>query len=634
MQRSWDSFLFSAGCLFRFRIVSGFLPVFLAVASLHAQDLSVRYLPEGNGLPIALVADGDTTPSREEGTDFGTVDIDDTVPLMHTFRVSLSKTAKAGLSIHSITAGTASTPAALTPFRSNSDLFPMSLNPGEFAEFPLIFPQSVSQGLYIRTVHLRDKTGVSLYRFQIQVRVVNAALVEVLGRGVKSSYVTILNGDDSPFPGDSTDFGRSPVGGSSRGFFRIQNNGSQSLTASVNSSQNSFAAGGVDMPVTPADPNYDGFYIDFQPTERGPQTSEIEVQSNDPVTPSYTFSVKGVGVAGQAEIRGQNDSVIVAGDKAPESADGTDFGKRKPGQGRNRSFTIYNLASTVEGEPASWTDLTISNIAVVAKGNVADMFSITTGISSLPVTIPAGGSHSFTLRFAPTELGDFNGTLRLTSDDPDLNRGHYSFSIKGRGEAGQLQVSSPDTEIANGDNSPSDAENTRFGSAVAGTERSQTLTLENVGNGTLNLTDAAVSSAAFRLQNFTGSLAPGESQTATLYFEAPIAGTFNGTLSIDSNDPDDDPFSFAVQGIAQAPAGGDFEITKLDMESGTAKIYFDSRKGLQYRVYVITDLTTTPLQRTLLNTVSPKIGNNGTQYLELPPPPANSSMVIYQVEEF
>ena len=57
------------------------------------------------------------------------------------------------------------------------------------------------------------------------------------------------------------------------------------------------------------------------------------------------------------------------------------------------------------------------------------------------------------------------------------------------------------------------------------------------------------------------ALAPGASTTFTIGFDAAAAGTFGGTISLATNDADEDPFDFALSATAFVPTP---EVAVLD----------------------------------------------------------------------
>ncbi|MCA9043407.1 MAG: choice-of-anchor D domain-containing protein [Planctomycetaceae bacterium] len=90
-----------------------------------------------------------------------------------------------------------------------------------------------------------------------------------------------------------------------------------------------------------------------------------------------------------------------------------------------------------------------------------------------------------------------------------------------------------------------------FSPVIEGGVRSATFTIRNDGSADIILQPAVLTGAAFTLgsANFTANqvLAPGSSVTLTVNVNTSGAGSFNGTLSIPSNDGDENPFDLVLQ---------------------------------------------------------------------------------------
>jgi uncharacterized protein YkwD len=112
------------------------------------------------------------------------------------------------------------------------------------------------------------------------------------------------------------------------------------------------------------------------------------------------------------------------------------------------------------------------------------------------------------------------------------------------GPSGPLaQVLAGSTAIANGG---SDG----FGTTFVNNPVTKTFTVKNAGGSTLTLSDPINLPAGFTLVSDFGStsLAPGALTSFTVQLSAATAGSYSGTLSFGTNDPNDNPYSFAVSG--------------------------------------------------------------------------------------
>lgn len=115
--------------------------------------------------------------------------------------------------------------------------------------------------------------------------------------------------------------------------------------------------------------------------------------------------------------RGQR---LSSGSTEPQEANGTDFGRVLPGRVATQTFTIYNpgpVPVALTGDPV-----------VELLGGHSDDFQISL---SPAAAIPAGGSVSFEVRFAPTQPGARQALVRLAC--AALANGPITFTIGGHG---------------------------------------------------------------------------------------------------------------------------------------------------------------------------------------------------------
>jgi archaellum component FlaF (FlaF/FlaG flagellin family) len=104
-----------------------------------------------------------------------------------------------------------------------------------------------------------------------------------------------------------------------------------------------------------------------------------------------------------------------------------------------------------------------------------------------------------------------------------------------------------------------------FGTTTAGTSVTRTFTVTNAGTSALSLTNinpATLPTGFSLVSNLSAtSLAPGQSATFTVRFDAPAAGSFGGSIAIANDDSDENPFDLQFQAVVSPPAGA--EITLL-----------------------------------------------------------------------
>jgi hypothetical protein len=116
-------------------------------------------------------------------------------------------------------------------------------------------------------------------------------------------------------------------------------------------------------------------------------------------------------------------------------------------------------------------------------------------------------------------------------------------------------VSGPEIVVLdNGTDIQSGVSTVNFGSTTVGQPVSRTITIQNAGSSDLIL-QPAVAPAGFTItSNFTSSpIPPGGTATLVVRLDASSVGSFSGTLSFATNDPDENSFQFTVSGAVANP---------------------------------------------------------------------------------
>ncbi len=162
------------------------------------------------------------------------------------------------------------------------------------------------------------------------------------------------------------------------------------------------------------------------------------------------------------------------------------------------------------------------------------------------------------------------GSLSLT----DLTRGKagtYQVRVtnpfgEATSSAAALIVVEPDIQvlgngqnISNGDVQPESADNTDFGDVQLRQVLTRTFTIRNAGDDTLGLTPAPPvqlsGSAAFTItrQPDQRIVTNGVETRFDIEFSPVATGPSEATVTIGSNDPDENPFTFAIRGVGKNP---------------------------------------------------------------------------------
>ena len=242
-----------------------------------------------------------------------------------------------------------------------------------------------------------------------------------------------------------------------------------------------------------------------------------------------------------------NTNPISDGDATPDLADHTDFGNADiVSESVVRTFTIENLASGT-------LSLTDPSPYVVISGATTE-FSLTPPTSG---TISGSSSITFQITFNPTSVGLKSATVSIANDDGDENP--YNFSIQGTGTvAPEMNVSGLSFSIVDGDISPSITDNTDFGTVnvTTGSPVSHAFTISNSGSANLNLTGTpnlvtlSGHTSDFSITQPVSSVVSsgGGSVPFAISFDPTAAGLRSAIISIASDDSNENPYTFTIQG--------------------------------------------------------------------------------------
>jgi Immunoglobulin I-set domain/Protein of unknown function (DUF1573) len=190
-------------------------------------------------------------------------------------------------------------------------------------------------------------------------------------------------------------------------------------------------------------------------------------------------------------------------------------------------FTIQNNGNA---------NLVINNPTTLVSGSAFfEIVNPTTPISP-------GGNTVFRVRLQSGAPGTYNGTVTISSNDP-VNPS-FSFNLVGTVTGPVLSVGG----VSNGST-------VTFPNTPVGTPTSKLFTIYN--NGTANLTlsnpTTLVSGSGFsEIVNPTTPIAPGGNTVFRVRLQSGTAGTYNGTVTIDSNDPVTPVFTFYLVGTVTA----------------------------------------------------------------------------------
>lgn len=376
---------------------------------------------------------------------------------------------------------------------------------------------------------------------------------------VSGNGMNIVKGDVTPTADDHTDFGDTlAVNGSTVRTFTLQNSGTSALHPGQVTLSGAHAAD-FSVTVQPELAVLPGasttFQITFRPSLRSLRTAALSFASNDADENPFSFSIQGTGIGPEIAVSA-NGLDIVRGDQTPRPEDNTHFGSVPVAGGSvTHTFTIQNAGNT---------DLTLSNVGFYSHSN---HFAITRA----PVSpVPAGGSTTFDVTFAPSVVSFHSVTVRIDNDDPDENPFHFNLHAYGSGPEISVQVSS--TTIVNGDSTPSFDERTDFGSIPTSYPFARSFGITNQGDQPLTLdaiTISGVNAGDFSLTRLP--VTPVGSSSSTFFeitFTPSALGTRSATVSFGNNDHDENPFSFSIQGTGTNLAPTNISLNNSSVAEG------------------------------------------------------------------
>ena len=394
-----------------------------------------------------------------------------------------------------------------------------------------------------------------------------------IGMSVEGNGTAITNGESSPSAANGTDFGGVDTAGGpvSQSFtIKCPSDSTAALTVS-GVTINGTNAADFQVTVAPASSvaagNTTTFTIQFEPSATGMRTATVQIGNNTAQDP-YTFEIQGTGTSEAMAVSFNGNAITNGATAAQASAtNGTGFGSADIASGTvDHTFTITSAGTAP-------LNLTGSPKVAISGANAAD-FTVTAEPTS-PVAAN-GGTTTFTVQFDPSTTGTRNATASIVYDNPEVSP--FTFAIQGTGTSAAMDIKGNGTTIANGESSPSAANDTEFGSAdIAGGNVDRTFTIDSTGSSSLTLSPVEITgtdAADFTIKTQPAStVAPGNSTSLTIDFNPSATGVRAATVEIGNNTADN-PYTFAIQGTGtsetMAVKGNGTTIASGDSSPATA----------------------------------------------------------------
>lgn len=233
--------------------------------------------------------------------------------------------------------------------------------------------------------------------------------------------------------------------------------------------------------------------------------------------------------------------------------DSLDFGQVNPGGSSAETVVCENIAN----DP----------ITLVTWGITADSDPGYSTSRAEPRLLDPGASASIDVVFAPTGLGDANGTLRIETDDRNVE-----VVLSGTGGGPNIQAL-PET--------------LNFGRAAINAPARRSVVVTNTGFSTLRVTDVQVDTLETGSFFYDGerefSLEQNESRTIQIELNAAREGDILSGVRFISNDADEPELEIEVRGVGVLLPPCDFTVVPAQLNFGTVTVTRSFRRAFEIR---------------------------------------------------
>ncbi|MFQ6092235.1 MAG: choice-of-anchor D domain-containing protein [bacterium] len=392
-----------------------------------------------------------------------------------------------------------------------SNSFPDTIPPGDSLDVTVVFEPSAEGAAFGNlAIHNDDADNQILF-------------ISVAGVGTVPQ-------PDIQLSATSHDFGSLMVGETLTWLFSVSNTGQAPLTVhSVTPSHSDFSIVSPTFPQTILSGGDLDVEVSFTPSTAGVKVCTLAVRSDDPDEGLLKVMLTGNGVAG-------------------------------PTPDIDVSLTSYDFGSVVVGN---------TQVAEVCVSNLGTAFLVVDSIvsdngafSAEPtlLTVAPGGSDCFSIRFTPSALGPVSGIFTIYNNDPDENR--VTIFVSGNG----VPVSEPDIHLS--------ADSHDYGEVMVGTPSAWTLTITNLGILDLTVFSVTSSHANFAVTSpdFPQTIPSGGAVDVEVTFQPSSEGPKSATLTIYSNDPDEEILTVALTGNGVLISEADIQLSEGSHDFGEVEV--------------------------------------------------------------
>jgi hypothetical protein len=367
-------------------------------------------------------------------------------------------------------------------------------------------------------------------------------------------------------------FGGVVVGQSKNISVTMKNNGSSTATiSSVSRAGTGFNTNGLNLPVKLGAGQSQQFTIAFAP----PIAQHLDGH--------FAFSIAGSATRLSLYAHGTGTGIYGYVKSSPSSVN---FGNVQLGSSAKLTVTLTNP-----------TKATVKVFKAIVSGSGFGYSGL-----SLPLSLTAGQSFTFTTTFAPTVAGNTSGTITVTA-----NASHLVIPLSGVStSSGPLSIS-PST--------------LPFGSVTVGNTKQLTATLSASGTA-VKVTSATLNSSEFSLSgvSFPFTINAGKTASFTVTFAPQATGSVSAALTFISN-ASNSPTSQTLTGQGQSKASHSVDLS-WNADTGSVagyNIYRGGKTGGPYtKINTSLDSSTTYVDSNVTSGqtyfyVTTAVGTDGTE---------------------
>ena len=380
-----------------------------------------------------------------------------------------------------------------------------------------------------------------------------------------TSKIAIKNGDEYLEEGTGfCDFGAVFLFESAQITLTVENSGGAVLSISsiyfVSGERSQFFVDASSLNSRISTGSSSSFVLIFTPSTPGYKTAVIRIESSE--GDSFSFSTSGYG---QSTVKEPDISVKQGSDELIDGYGLYDF------QGIEIGSTSASVTFTLLNDGNA--QLSVNDV-FLSSGDTSQFQLL---VPSVPQCLKPGESMTLTITFSPTLIGNQYTEVHIVNDDPNENP--YVFSVTGYGEPGpepHINVKQESMEI------PFQSGLYDIGHTLLTYSSTPAIfTIENTGKGDLHLYSISLVSGDTDLFSVTevpvDLVKSGTDTSFAIIFSPTTVGYKSAVVSIESNDPDENPYEFTIVGYGDSQSVPDISIPQV--EPGGSYDFGDKKVG-------------------------------------------------------